>query len=229
MQFTVKDLAKIFKTTERTIAGWVRKGELKAQRDGDSFLFNRDDVLEWAMMKKLQVPDELLDNSEPSDNQNNLLSESIKSGGIYYAVKGKDKIEVLKNVIGLLRLPTSTDRDYLLKMVLAREKLSSTAIGDGIAIPHLRSPIVIKVERPQTALCFTENPVEYDAIDGLPVSILFMILSPNVKSHLKILSRLSYFLKDEKVKQLLKSAPPEADILRAIQEFESSLTTNKNS
>jgi PTS system nitrogen regulatory IIA component len=229
MQFTVKDLAKIFKTTERTVAGWVRKGELKAQRDGESYLFNRDDVLEWAMMKKLQVPDELLDNSESYDNQNNLLSASIKSGGIFYGVKGKNKAEVLKNVIGLLRLPPSADRDYLLKMVLAREKLSSTAIGDGIAIPHLRSPIVIKIERPQTALCFTENPVDFDAIDGLPVTILFMILSPNVKSHLKILSRISYFLRDEKVKQFLKSVPPESEILRVVQEFETSLVANKNS
>ncbi|MGC8744366.1 MAG: PTS sugar transporter subunit IIA [Verrucomicrobiia bacterium] len=227
MQFTIKDLARIFKTTERTVAAWVRKGELKAHRDGDFYSFNREEVLEWAFLRKMQVPDELLNDSDSTENHNHLLSESIKAGGIFYGIKGKTKSEVLKNIIEKMRLPEDADRNYLLKMVLAREKLSSTAIGDGFAIPHLRSPIVININKPQTTLCFTENPVDFGAIDGVPVTTIFMILSPSVRKHLRILSKLSYFLKNENVKIFLHQSPPEKEIFKMIEEFENFLDNQK--
>lgn len=91
----------------------------------------------------------------------------------------------------------------------------------------MRSPIVIKVNHPHTALCFTENPINYGAIDGKPVSILFMVISPSVKLHLKILSKLSYFLRSENVINLLHKAPSEEEIFRTIREFEDSLSGHK--
>ncbi len=227
MQFTIKDLAKIFKTTERTVSAWVRNGELKAHRDGDFYSFNREEVLEWAMSRKMEIPDELLNDTESAEIGNHLLSESLKAGGIFYGIKGKNKAEVLKNIIEVMKLPEDADRNYLLKMVLAREKLSSTAIGDGFAVPHLRSPIVINIGKPQTTLCFTENPVDFGAIDGAPVTTIFMILSPSVRLHLRILSKLSYFLKNEKVKNFLHQSPAEAEIFKMIEEFENFLDNQK--
>jgi len=223
MQFTVKDLAKIFKTSERTVSEWARKGGLKGQLEEGRYLFNRNDVLEWTTLRGMRVPDDLLEGSDAVINNKHLLTDSILAGGIYHNIQGDNKAEVLKNIVMKLKLPEGIDRGYLLNMILAREKLASTAIGDGIAIPHLRSPIVLKVSTPQVAICFTSNPVDYDAIDGKPVNTLFMIISPSVRLHLIILSRLSYFLKDDKIKALLFKIPTSEEIIKAVKEFEDSL------
>ena len=83
------------------------------------------------------------------------------------------------------------DRELLLRLFLAREASASTAIGEGIALPHVRNPIVLYVTRPLVTLCFLEHPIEFGALDGQPVSVLFSLISPSTRAHLQILSKLS--------------------------------------
>ena len=80
-------------------------------------------------------------------------------------------------------------------MILARESLGSTGFGGGIAIPHVRNPIVLHIPRPMITLCFLETPIEFGAIDGMPVHTLFTLVSPTVRAHLHLLSRLTYGLR----------------------------------
>jgi mannitol/fructose-specific phosphotransferase system IIA component (Ntr-type) len=88
------------------------------------------------------------------------------------------------------------DREFLYKVLLARESLGSTGIGDGIAIPHVRNPIVLHLSRPIVTLCFLERPVDFGALDGQPVNTLFTLISPTVRAHLHLLSRLAFTLRD---------------------------------
>src|SRR5438034_985186 len=62
-----------------------------------------------------------------------------------------------------------------------REALQSTGVGDGIAIPHVRNPIVLHVSRPMITLCFLERPIDFGALDGKPVHVLFSLISPTVR------------------------------------------------
>jgi PTS system nitrogen regulatory IIA component len=114
--------------------------------------------------------------------------------GIYYGSRRGRPDSVLRSVVELLRLPDHVDREFLLQVLLARESLGSTGIGDGIAIPHARNPIVLNVERPTITLCFLENPVDFAALDGLPVTMLFTLVNPTVRAHLHLLSRLAFIL-----------------------------------
>ncbi len=94
-----------------------------------------------------------------------------------------------------MRLPEEVDRKFLLSVILARESLGSTGFGRGIAIPHVRNPIVLHIPRPMITLCFLETPIEFGAIDGQPVHTLFTLISPTVQAHLHLLSRLTYGLR----------------------------------
>ena len=94
------------------------------------------------------------------------LAEAIRAGGIHYRVGGADKAQVLRSVVELMPLPDLVDRQFLLQVLLARESLGSTAVGNGIALPHVRNPVVMHVPRPMVTLCFLERPVEFDALDG---------------------------------------------------------------
>ena len=123
----------------------------------------------------------------------------------------------------LLPLPDGVDRELLLRLFLAREASASTAIGDGIALPHVRNPIVLHVMRPMVTLCFLEHPVDFGALDGKPVHVLFSLVCPTVRSHLQILSRLSYALQDEKFKSVVIRQGQGEEILREARRIEEAL------
>jgi PTS system nitrogen regulatory IIA component len=115
-----------------------------------------------------------------------------------------------------LPLPEGFDRQILLTLFLAREELASTAIGGGIAIPHTRSPIVLHVSHPLVTLGFLENPVDFGALDGQPVHVLFSMVSPTVPLHLKVLSRLSFALHDPGFRKVVVDrGSPEAILAEA--------------
>jgi PTS system nitrogen regulatory IIA component len=110
----------------------------------------------------------------------------------------------------------------LLELLRAREMLASTGLGGGIAVPHPRSPIVLDVQVPPTMLlCFLQKPIDFGAIDGKPVWALFLLLSPTVPDHLRLLSQLSYALHDPKVRSLLKEHAPFEALIARLSELRS--------
>ena len=113
-----------------------------------------------------------------------------------------------------LPLPEHVDKVALCDFLLAREALGTTAIGDGIAIPHVRNPIVIHgEERPVMSLCFLREPVDFGALDGKPVFALFTLLCPTIREHLHLLSRLAFLLKDRTFREAVGRRADGATIL----------------
>jgi PTS system nitrogen regulatory IIA component len=130
---------------------------------------------------------------------------------------------LLSAVIALLNLPDDVDKQTLLQAMLVREELGSTGFGEGIAIPHARYPIVTHISHPVVSICFTEEPVEFGALDGKPVQCLFTLISPTVRSHLQILSRIAYVLQDAAVKDALVRQSSRETIWREIERVEQRL------
>jgi PTS system nitrogen regulatory IIA component len=213
MKLTVKEAAKLFNVSEKTIYRWIEQKGLPAYRINKQFRFNQTELLEWATASRASISPNLL--REPESGTTPLPDpiQALESGGIYYRVAGTDRDSVLRSVVELLRLPDHVDREFLLQVLLAREALGSTGIGDGIAIPHARNPIVLNVERPTITLCFLEEPVDFAALDGLPVSILFTLVNPTVRAHLHLLSRLAYMLNDKGFRDMLKRQGSRNEIL----------------
>lgn len=147
----------------------------------------------------------------------------MQAGGIYYRIGGTDKESVLRAVVETLRLPEEVDREFLLRVLLAREALESTGIGEGIAIPHVRNPVVLHVTRPLITLCFLEQPVEFGALDGKPVSIVFSLISPTVRAHLRLLSRLSFALQDPTFKAVILRQGSRDEIVAEARRVEAAL------
>jgi PTS system nitrogen regulatory IIA component len=162
----------------------------------------------------------LLDDARQAPDEVPPLSELLRAGGIHLDVGGEDKRSVLKDVVVRLPLPPELDRDFLVSVLEAREAMGSTGIGDGIAIPHARNPIVLHVERPLVALCLLKHPVDFEAPDGLPVHALFVLIAPSVPVHLKILARLGLVLRDPVLRQLLQQRPDPEAVLARLQELE---------
>ena len=224
MELKVKDVVRFFNVPENTIYEWIETRGFPACKVMGQFRFNREELLEWATTTGTRTSARFFpDNCAQQERAD--IGSALETGGIFYLVKGQNKQEVLRNVVGLLRLPEKLDREFLLQMLLAREALASTGIGQGIAIPHTRNPIVLAVDKPMVSLLFLEKPVEFGAVDGRPVHTLFTLVSPTIRVHLNILSRIAYVLHDAAFRRMLEERAKVLDIAQQIRRIEDSLGT----
>jgi len=151
------------------------------------------------------------------------LSEALKAGGVHYGISGGSKGTVFQSMIDALKLPEDVDKAFLLKVLLAREELASTGVGDGIAIPHVRNPALLQIPESMVALCFLEHPVDFAALDSKPVICLFPVISNSVRSHLHLLSRIAYCLRDKQFKQTVLQCSPADVIIREAERVETNI------
>lgn len=218
MNLGVKDLSELLDVSEKTIRRWITQKKIPAYRINGQYRFNRTEILEWATANRITVSAKIFD--EPEQTTQAGFTEALKAGGIFYRVSGCDKESALRSVVEHIRLPEDADREYLLQFLLAREEMASTGIGDGIAIPHVRNPIVLHVTQPLVTLCFLEKAIDFLSLDGQPVNCLFTLITPTVRSHLYLLSRLSFALKNPAFKNAVTRQSSREEILKLSEEVE---------
>jgi PTS system nitrogen regulatory IIA component len=190
---------------------WIEEGGIPVHTIRDQYRFSRAELLEWGTAQGLNLSPQLLEEHERAGSVMPAIADALARGGIHYKVPGDTRDSTLRSVVSLLPLPDEVDREYLTDVLLAREALGSTGIGDGIAMPHVRSPIVLHVEEPIVALCYLENEVDFGAIDGKPVRILFILVTPTVRTHLHLLARLAFLLREHHFREaVLAEQPPES-------------------
>ncbi len=226
MQLGVRDVARILNVSEKSIYRWIQAGQIPAYRVNDQYRFNRAELLEWATAKKINVSTEMFREPDAGPELLPDLADSIEAGGIFYRLEGTDKESALRSVVNVMRLPPDMDRELLLRVLLARESMASTGVGDGIAIPHVRNPIVLSVNRPVICLCFLERPVEFNAIDGQPVQTLFTLVSPTVRIHLYLLSRIAQALRVPAFMDVVLRQASRVEILAAARSMQTAHTSS---
>jgi PTS system nitrogen regulatory IIA component len=219
MDLRVRDVARLLNVSEQTVYRWARKGSLPSHRVHDQYLFNRVELQEWAGLHKHRVSPELFTPDGSVEPLPGLLA-ALERGSIVHELPGERREEVLAAVARLPGIPATVNRQLLYQLLLAREALASTSVGDGIAIPHPRDPVVVHVEQPLVFLCFLRHAVDFGAIDGQPVEVLFLLLTPSIRDHLRMLSRLAAALHDGTLKQLLHAAAPRVAILDRVAALE---------
>ena len=224
MQLNVQNVAELLNVSEKTVYRWLTDQSLPGYRISGQYRFNRAEVLEWATSRRINVAPQIFQEPETAGTPLPLLSETLLAGGIHYRVGGTNKESALQSVVDTMRLPEEVDREFLVRVLVAREALGSTGIGDGIAIPHVRNPIVLHVSRPMISLCFLEQPIEFGAIDGQPVYALFSLISPTVRGHLHLLSRLVYALRDGGCQAVIARHGSREEILNELRRVEELLS-----
>jgi PTS system nitrogen regulatory IIA component len=226
-KLTVRDAAALLNVSEKNVHRWIEQGELPAYRINDQYRINRAELLEWATSRRLHVSPEIFAEAEGEAGPVPTLGDALAAGGIHYGVGGRDKASVLRAVVDSLELPADVDREFLYEVLLAREALGSTGVGDGIAIPHVRNPIVLHLPHPSVTLSFLEHPVDFGSLDGRPVTTLFTLVSPTVRAHLHLLSRLAFVLRDPEFKAVVGRQAPREEIHTALRAVEAKLIADR--
>jgi PTS system nitrogen regulatory IIA component len=156
-------------------------------------------------------------------NTSTHLTDSLKAGGIFYDVPGGDLESVLREIIARFPLPEGFDRESLLRLFMARESLGSTAIGEGIALPHIRFsdfPAEFHAPKNLVALCFLKQLIPYKTPDDKPVRIIIPVVSSSVAHYFRMFRQLSHVLHDESFQKVLAERQPSEQILREARRLE---------
>ena len=221
---SAKEAAKLLDVSEKTVYRWISSGKIPHARAGDQYRFSRGELLAWAASAGRPVSPDALREPESAGEPLPPLSEALEEGGIHYKVGGSTPWEVIGEIARMMRLPAGVDRSYVGEVITAREAVASTAVGDGIAIPHMRHPL-LQADRPSVTLCFLADPVDWKAVDGLPVRIVFVPCCPTMRSHLHLLSRLSFAARDPEWRGLLDREALRADLLNGLRRAEARFGT----
>jgi len=217
MKLSVQEAAKLLNTSEQSVYRWIKQSAIPCQLVNDHYRFHRAELLEWATARGLVVSPEAFPASRRFvDNSTAGFGAALRAGGIHYGVEATDRESVLRAIVERCPLDNEPDRDLLYDVLLSRESLGSTGVGDGIAIPHVRSPVVLPANQPTVSLCFLAHPIDFHAIDARPVHTFFSLVTLTVHSHLHLLSRLAAALQDPRFKQaVIERAPPDVILAEA--------------
>jgi len=155
-----------------------------------------------------------------SDDQTLRIREILDPGRVQLHVTGNDKKEILKSLVApIATTHPRIDLDALVGTLLEREQTSSTAIADGIAIPHGRPSVGDKVV---CAFGRNNDGLNFDSIDGSPTRIFFVLVSPESRPtlHLRWLAHLAVLLRNPEFRETLLSADSAEAVIAAIEHAE---------
>ena len=148
------------------------------------------------------------------------LSDFVVADAIQADLKASDKEETIRNMVASLKAAGSIqadDEDGIVRKLMEREQLGSTGIGNGVAVPHTKHP---SVDDLVATVAIVKNGVEFDSLDGGPVFILFLLISPPDRSgdHLRGLENISRHLRNQKFCSFLRQAGTREDVIELLRE-----------
>jgi PTS system nitrogen regulatory IIA component len=163
------------------------------------------------------------------------LSTLVERGGIFYGLRGTTVESVITEFIRLLpgfedsegrETPAAAQpgdsglKAALFKAVMEREALMSTGIGQGVALPHPRNPLIADAGKQFVAIGFPAVPVDWKALDGKPVQAILLIVSASARFHLHTISKINFLCHDGNFLSLLTARSSPETIIQAIREAE---------
>jgi PTS system nitrogen regulatory IIA component len=227
MDLTLKSAAELLQVGEEQVEHWISTQGLPARTVEGRHTIDRVALLEWAWKNKKPIrPSEV---SGSGESWVPMLASALELGGIHEHLPGDDKNSVYRAFIDALPLPSKVDRGDLWRVVVARESLCPTGIGNGLAIPHPRNPVVIHADQPLLAIGFPERPIaDFGAMDSKPVTALLMIVAPTVRLHLRMLASLTAALRSAEVVRCLDERARPTELIATLDRVDRASTAAQN-
>jgi PTS system nitrogen regulatory IIA component len=222
MKLNVRQAARLLSVSESEVYRWVDAGEIPCVFVKSQPLFGRAELLEWATSRRLPISLELFEDDDGGGGELH-IADALERGGVFRGVPGTDQPSVLRAIVERLPITEEGDRDLILEILLARESTGSSGVGDGIAIPHVRSPLIFPGAKAIATLNYLASPVPFGTIDGKPVHTVCTLLSPTVRGHLQLLARLSASLLDPDFKEALRRRAGRDEIVAEARRVEAAL------
>lgn len=191
---TLSETAQYLKIAEKTLQRMIRDKKIPCSRVGNQWRFMKNVVDEW-LIEGMNLPKQgdsysLLEKNEVELQLSRLLLDAI------CPIRAGSKKDILSQLIVPLQKHRLLDSpENYLAMLLKREAMVSTAIGGGLALPHIRRPQDHSSPSPHVVLGISPEGLEYDSLDGEKVHLFFLIFCSSEVVHLRLMSRISSLVK----------------------------------
>ena len=209
---TIEEVAKYLRVSERTVYDWAQKGEIPAGKIGTVWRFKKQEVENWVNARL---------SSQSQKNDETVQLKNILSVDRITFISQSSKRDALVELSEVLaKAPQIKNAQELTQEILKREELMSTAIGKGIAIPHVRLSSVTDLVM-SVGVC-RNDIIDFQSIDEIPVRILLMIAAAHNQHsyYLQTLSFLSSKLKERELREKILSAKDAAEVYELLTKEE---------
>lgn len=217
---TLAEVAAYLKVAEKTVLRMLRRGELPAVKIANQWRFSRDALNDWLMGGMRSAATEALQELRPATVVPQSLSRLIPDGCILTDLAPEPKEAVFARLAApLMRAGLVVDAQRFVGQLMDREALLSTAVGEGIALPHARAPSAPN-GRNGIAIGIAPGGIDFQAPDGRPVRIIVIVCADSVPHHLEMMVQVALALREGLVVQALRDARAPCDVLAALIEHD---------
>lgn len=201
MQLSVADVALQLDVSEDTVWGWIREGSIPFLRVNEQYRLSSSEVLEWAISRGHKVSP----GRHRRTREGGPLADALQVGGVHQLAGPQTRAALLTALVESCAGLTPAEKATVRQLLLASETMGPTGLGEGIAIPHVRTPIVTRGAPAAVATWYLEQPVDFfGAPDGKPVHTLFFVATPTPRAHLHFVSELMMALHDPAFRQVVR-------------------------
>jgi len=152
MKLTLHETAKLLDLPIGTVERWIRQGRIPIRKSGTTCFFKKTVLEKWAAMHNLSFSKTEQDQQQKDKMVSVSLRSSMEFGGVFHDIPGSNVEEVLSAIVSRNTFLDETNKKLLLNRLIERENLTSTGIGNGVAIPHPRSPLHEAIQQPAIPL-----------------------------------------------------------------------------
>lgn len=218
---TVSELAKYLKISERTVMRLLKKGEIPASKVAGQWRFLKSVIDEWLItnMQKGKTTSfsSLIETGEVKIKLSRIIHPSL----IILDLPSGGKVNILKELITpLVKLGYINEPKKYLDLLIEREQMVSTALSNGIAVPHIRNLKDNPFKDPVVVLGISKDGVNFDSLDGEKTHLFFLICSNNDITHLKILAKINALAHNKNLVYSIVNANSIAEVISLISSFD---------
>lgn len=215
MDLGMEDVVELLNVSESTVKRWLKEGTIPSYRLQEQVRFNRAEIESWLMQHSVEE-----ESSHCSGGMPFGLYRAICRGGVLSDVAAKNKWDLIASVSPFLAKKLDIDADILAELLIEREKLMSTALSHGIAVPHARD-FLLQTRTDLVTLVSLQEPIAYGALDGEPVHTLFFLFASEDKRHLRLLAKIAHLAGSAEAATFLRSERSAPALLESLKQWES--------
>ncbi len=202
---------------EKEILNLIKKKEIPFQTINDKLLFNKQRMVEWALSRN--IPINISGDKKMSEYHVDTLNTILDQNSFFYDCRLSEN-SYIEQMVNLIELEKNVDKGIIVQLLKNREELMSTAIGNGISLPHPRIPLMVGRYKPILNFFFAEKPLELKSLDRKPVHTFILLISQTIKQHLSLLAHLSFLLSKETFRFALENRLNYSEIIDIITHIE---------
>lgn len=217
MDLNTKDISHLLMLPEKEVQQLVKKKEIPFQHLHDKVVFNKHQIIEWALGRNLAI--NVSGHQKLSEYHIETLSTLLDENSFHFNSELTES-SYIEQMISQISFEKTVDREIIIQLLKSREAMMSTAIGHGISLPHPRIPLMVGKNKPLINFFFSNKLLDLKSIDGKPVHTLILLISQTIKQHLSLIAHLSFLLSKESFRFALENRLQCNEILDLIKTIE---------